>query len=109
MNISLKVRWVPAIPVMTVFVSTGLPVPADIQALLVEHRRLATADRRGRDVLERQQGAYTSTIEMAGHEVCVREEFGFRGHVIYIMTVRERVSDTVEEWLEFEWGEPDED
>jgi len=113
MNITMKFRWVPPIPVATVFVSSGLPdgisFPADFHALLVEHRCLTNADHRGRGVLERRQGAYKSTIEIVGYEVCVREEFGLRGHVIYVMTARERASDIVESWLELEWGEPDED
>jgi hypothetical protein len=91
---------------MKVLASTGLPdtiiVPTDVLTLLQLHRKVTDADPRGRGVAERKQGAFTSTHVFSGDEVCVREEFSFRGHVVYVMTAKERVSDDVAEWVEFE-------
>lgn len=71
----------------------------------LRRRRVRSADQRGRGVVERQQGAFTSTTSLSGHEICVREEFGFRGHIIYLMTARERATDDVSDWVELKMGE----
>lgn len=64
------------------------------------HETFASTDARARSVRARRQGAFTSE-----HGVLhIREEFGLRGHVLYLMTVREHAMDEAI-WIDLEFSD----